>query len=185
MKFRVFSILSLIAGSLALASCIDEQATDEVIFNEDLAEIDGYLDTASIVSVRELYDAGFGITIVWQELGGTGLKSEPGDTLSVNYTGRLLSNQVFDTSLEQVAKDNNIFSSARDYEPLEFILGTQGLITGFQVGLLNMEKGDKATVFMPSRHAYGRQGTQDGRIPANTPIMFELELVELLPGPQE
>ena len=59
------------------------------------------------------------------------------------------------------------------------------MIPGFELGALQMEVGDKATVFMPSEFAYGRQGSSDGRIPSNTPIMFELELVSVTPGPEQ
>ncbi len=185
MKIRVFAILSLIAGSFAFASCIDDDATNDVIFNEDLAEIQAYLDTATIVNVKKVYDENRGITIVWQELSGSRDTVSLGDTLKVDYVGRLLSNKAFDTSFEDVAKEEGIFSSQRKYEPLVFRVGLGRLIHGFEFGALQMEVGDRATVFIPSEFAYGRQGTSDGRIPPNTPIMFELELLEVTPGPQD
>ncbi|MDR7129804.1 FKBP-type peptidyl-prolyl cis-trans isomerase FklB [Algoriphagus sp. 4150] len=185
MKIRVFAILSLIAGSFAFASCIDDDATDEVIFNNDLAEIKGYLDTASIVNVKKVYDEGRGITIIWQELSGSKDTVSLGDTLRVNYVGRLLSNKAFDTSFEDIAKEEGIFSSQRKYEPLKFRIGLGQLIAGFELGALQMEVGDKATVFIPSFYAYGKHGSSDGRIPSNTPIMFELELLSVTPGPKQ
>ncbi|MCE7055019.1 FKBP-type peptidyl-prolyl cis-trans isomerase [Algoriphagus sp. AGSA1] len=185
MKIKVFAILSLIAGSLALASCIDDEATNEVIFNEDIAEIQAYLDTTTIVNVKEAYDEGRGITVIWQELSGSKDTVSLGDTLRVNYVGRLLSNKAFDTSIEEIAKEEGIFNSQRKYDPLRFRVGLGQLIAGFELASLQMEVGDKATVFIPSYYAYGRQGSSDGRIPPNTPIMFELELLEVTPGPQD
>lgn len=185
MKIRIFAILSLLAGSFAFASCIDEEATDDVVFNDDLAEIQAYLDTTSIVNVKEYYDEGRGITVIWQELSGSADTVALGDTLKVNYVGRLLNNKSFDTSIEDVAKEENIYSSQRNYVPLVFRIGIGQLIPGFEVGALQMKEGDKATVFIPSFYAYGTQGSQDGRIPANSPIMFELELISITPGPTQ
>lgn len=181
----MFAILSVIAGSFALASCIDEGATDEVIFNDDLAEIQTYLDTTSIVNVKEFYDESRGITVIWQELSASKDTVVLGDTLKVNYTGRLLSNKAFDTSFEDIAKEEGIFSSQRKYVPLVFRIGIGQLIPGFEVAASQMEVGDKATVFIPSYYGYGKQGSSDGRIPANTPIMFELELLDVIPGPKQ
>ncbi|WP_057939059.1 FKBP-type peptidyl-prolyl cis-trans isomerase [Algoriphagus resistens] len=186
MKIRVFALLSLIAGSFAFASCIDDDATDDVIFNEDLAEIQAYLDTTSIVNVKEYYDEGRGITVIWQELSGSKDTVSLGDTLKVNYVGRLLNNRAFDTSFEDIAKDEGIYNSQRDYDPLVFRVGIGQLIAGFEIGTLQMEVGDKATVFIPSYYAYGKQGTSGVvPIPANTPILFELELLDVIPGPQQ
>ncbi|WP_339870054.1 FKBP-type peptidyl-prolyl cis-trans isomerase [uncultured Algoriphagus sp.] len=185
MKIRIFAILSLIAATLAFSSCIDDEATEEVVFNEDLAEIQAYLDTTSIVNVKEYYDEGRGITVIWQELSASNDTVALGDTLKVNYIGRLLSGKAFDTSLEDVAKAEGVYNSQRKYMPLVFRIGIGQLVTGFEVATSVMEVGDKATVFIPSFYAYGRQGTSDGRIPGNTPIMFELELLEVTPGPQQ
>ncbi|UZD21473.1 FKBP-type peptidyl-prolyl cis-trans isomerase [Algoriphagus halophytocola] len=183
MKIRVFTILSLLAGSMAMISCIDDEATDEVILANDKASIEEYLANNSIVNVKEVHDENTGLRVIWQEVSESGVGVEAGDTLSVNYVGRLLTNQVFDTSLEDVAVDAGIYSSSRDYEPLVFPIGYNFLISGFEYGAGQMEVGDKATVFIPSLFAYGRQGS--GSIPANSPIMFELELISVTPGPVE
>ena len=45
--------------------------------------------------------------------------SFPSDTtIYINYTGKLLNGQVFDTTNERIAKDNNIYSASRVYEPV-------------------------------------------------------------------
>lgn len=183
MKIRIFAILSLIAGSFAFASCIDDEATDDVIFNQDVAKIQTYLDTTTIVNVKEYYDQSRGVTVIWQQLSSSADTVILGDTLKMNYVGRLLNNQAFDTSFEAVAKEEGIFTSSRNYQPLTFRIGLGQLIPGFEIGALQMKVGEKATVFMPSYYAYGKQGSQDGRIPANSPIMFELELISITPGP--
>jgi FKBP-type peptidyl-prolyl cis-trans isomerase FklB len=46
-----------------------------------------------------------------------------------------------------------------------------------------MEAGDKATVIMPSIFGYG--GAAQGDIPPNSPLIFELDFIELKKGPQQ
>lgn len=183
MKIRIFAILSLIAGSLAFASCIDDEATDSAILAKDKIAIDEYLVANTIVNVKEYYDEVSGLRVIWQELSGSGLGVTAGDTLQVDYIGKLLSNQVFDTSIEQVAKDKGLYSSGRKYVPLNFPVGYNFLIPGFEFGVGQMEQGDKATVFVPSQFAYGKQGS--GSIPSNAPIIFELDLIKVTQGPQK
>ena len=182
MNIRLFAILSLIAGSIAFTSCIDEGATNESILANDKAAINAYIDTTSIVNVKEFEDPTSGIRIIWQ------LEAQPDavsefystDTVTVDYTGKFLTDKAFDTSIESVAKANGIYDHNRKYEPSEFILGR--VITGFQFGISQLEIGEKATVFIPSQFAYGRNG--QGNIGPNTPLIFEIELVNVKPGPR-
>lgn len=181
MRLRLFSIAALLLGSLSVISCVDEQATDEAIIQDDKKAFEEYLEANSLVNVKEVYDEATGLRVIWQELSKSGIAVKQGDTLTVDYTGKFLSNKVFDTSIKDVAVAAGIFQAARDYEPLNFPIGFNYLIPGFEYGASLMEKGDKATVFVPSIFAYGRQGS--GNIGPNTPIIFELDLQEVKAGP--
>lgn len=185
MKIRIFAILSLIAGSFAVASCIDDQATNDVILANDKAAIEAYLDTATIVNVKELHDEASGLRIIWQEKAPKDTLETliPGDTITVNYIGKFLSNKAFDTTIESVARDNGIYSSAKKYEPYRFLFLIQRLITGFEFGVTQMDVGDKATVFIPSELGYGRDVNSPGG--PNTPLIFEIELVKINPIKRE
>lgn len=184
MKFRFFPLMTLALGLIVIvSSCIDEQATEEVIFQKDLEAIQQYLDENPITSVKSINDEYTGIRIFWQEVSNSGVKIADGDTARVNYTGKLLTNRVFDTSVESVAKANNIYSESRNYVPIKFRLGNGGLILGFEYGISQMEKGDKATVIMPSLYGYGNSAAGD--IPPSSPLIFELELVQVIDGPTE
>ncbi len=182
MKLKPIQLLALLVLAFSgLSSCIDKDATDEVIFVKDQKAIDDYIASANLVNVKEVKDAVSGITIIWQEVSGSGIKIANGDTASVNYTGRLINDRIFDTSIESVAKANNIYTESRKYVPLRFRLGIALLIPGFEYGVLQLEKGDKATVFIPSIFGYGNQA--NGNIPANSPLIFEMNLVEVKDGP--
>jgi peptidylprolyl isomerase len=67
--------------------------------------------------------------------------AQSGDTVRVNYTGRFENGDIFDTS------DGS--------QPLEFKLGGDQVIPGFDNAVLGMNTGDKKTVTINPEDAYG------------------------------
>ncbi len=108
---------------------------------------------------------------------GNGQKVEIGRQVAINYTGRLLNGKVFDTSIESVAKDNEIYDSRRPYEPLSYRVGEQSLIRGWEKGIINQPAGSKLTLIIPSALGYGPQDL--GIIPANSSLIFDIEIVSV------
>lgn len=111
---------------------------------------------------------------------GTGAKAAAGDTVQVNYTGMFMSGKIFDTSYPDVAKKAGTYNAQRPYEPLKMPVGVARTIPGFDEGLMLLPKGAKATLILPSSLAYGEQGSQ--AIPPFTPLIFEVEIVNIIPG---
>jgi FKBP-type peptidyl-prolyl cis-trans isomerase 2 len=68
-------------------------------------------------------------------------KAKNGDTVKVHYTGKL--------------DDGTVFDSSMDSEPLEFTLGEQKIIPGFEEAVEGMEAGEEKTVKIPPEQAYG------------------------------
>ncbi|HMT34430.1 MAG TPA: peptidylprolyl isomerase [Chitinophagaceae bacterium] len=79
-----------------------------------------------------------------------------GDTIKVHYTGTLT--------------DGSLFDSSEGKEPLEFTVGEQMVIYGFDNGVLDMQVGDKKTLNIPCLEAYGEM---------NTELMIEIPKSEL------
>lgn len=71
------------------------------------------------------------------------MKVNGNSTVVVNYTGKLEDGTIFDSSLNE------------GREPLEATLGQGQLIKGFEDGLVDMSVGDKKTIFIESKDAYG------------------------------
>ena len=114
---------------------------------------------------------------------GTGVQPKAGDSVMVHYTGRLTSGKVFDTSLPAVAKEANIYNPAREpYTTLNMIIGQGNVIPGFDEGVMQMKKGGKYVLLIPSNLAYGDMGMQGSMIGPFTPLVFEIELVNVVPG---
>lgn len=182
MKYRIPAFASLLLAVVTLVSCIDPDQSQEVIFQNDLKAIEEYIAETPLPGAKEFAIETEGIYMFWEvsvdpEVNDSILRL---DTVTVNYTGKLLNNTVFDTSIEQVAKDNNIHNTQRKYEPMTATLGGS-LISGFEYATSLMREGEKATVIFPSALGYGSQS--QSRIPANSPLVFEIELLEVKNGP--
>jgi peptidylprolyl isomerase len=68
-------------------------------------------------------------------------QAKPGDTVKVHYIGKL--------------DDGTVFDSSTDREPLEFTLGSGGIIPGFEQAVLGMSLGESKTEVIPTDDAYG------------------------------
>jgi FKBP-type peptidyl-prolyl cis-trans isomerase 2 len=80
-----------------------------------------------------------------------------GDTVTLEYIGRLDDGTVFDTSREEVASEEGLAQQqpGRDYDPLTVEVGAGKLIEGLESHLVGMEDGDTDTVTIPPEQAYG------------------------------
>ena len=114
---------------------------------------------------------------------GSGNNAVVGDTVVVNYTGSLVSGKIFDTNDAELAKKENTFNPMRQYEPIRFRVGHDPVIQGWTEGLQLLNKGSKATLLVPSSIGYGERG--GGSIPPYAPLIFDVELVDIIPGPAE
>ncbi|MEM1319129.1 MAG: FKBP-type peptidyl-prolyl cis-trans isomerase [Bacteroidota bacterium] len=96
---------------------------------------------------------------------GKGRKPQAGDYVVLSYTGRFLNGEVFDQS------DAN--------DPFVFQLGYRQVIKGWEAGLPFFNVGSKGRLFIPPAMAYGKRGAGT-RIPPNTPLIFEIELLRIM-----
>lgn len=81
--------------------------------------------------------------------------AELNDEVFVNYIGKFEDGELFDTSFEQLAKENDLYQEGRAYEPLSFVIGEGGMIAGFENGVLGMKVGETKTVVIDPIDAYG------------------------------
>lgn len=95
-----------------------------------------------------------------------GLKPQLTDEVKVHYEGKLEDGTVFDSSYERG-------------QPAAMPL--RGLIPGWQEALQLMRPGDEWILYVPSNLGYGDTG--QGPIPPGAPLVFRIELIDVLPGP--
>ena len=106
-------------------------------------------------------------------------KPQKGDTVLVNYTGRSLDDKVFDSSVESVAKAAGLNEPGRTFEPYPVIVGTGGVIPGWDEGLLLLNEGSKAIFVIPSSLGYGSHGS--GAVRPYSTMVFDIEVVKVKP----
>jgi peptidylprolyl isomerase len=94
---------------------------------------------------------------------GTGAQAFIGQTVSVYYTGWLENGTEFD-------------SSRRRGRPLEFPLGMNRVIKGWEEGIAGMKVGEKRTLVIPASLGYGSRG-MGGVIPPDATLIFKVELM--------
>ena len=105
--------------------------------------------------------------VVQRILPGDGMTyPEAGDEISVHYKGRLASNgKLFDSTYK------------RQY-PFTFRVGVGKVIPGWDIGMMKLSQGEKATLMIPAAMAYGKRGV-DKVIPPNSDLIFEVHLVKI------
>lgn len=91
---------------------------------------------------------------------GTGVNPTTTSSVSVKYTGKLANGTVFDQQTNPTA-----------------LYPVNGFISGWQVGLPLIKEGGSIKLVIPSALAYGC--IQQGIIPANSILFFEIELVDV------
>jgi FKBP-type peptidyl-prolyl cis-trans isomerase FkpA len=101
---------------------------------------------------------------------GTGAEATNGRSLTVNYTGWLYSANATDNKGTQ-------FDSNAGRGPFAFQLGVRAVIAGWDQGVLGMRVGGLRRLVIPPSLGYG--STANGPIPANSTLVFDVELLSV------
>jgi FKBP-type peptidyl-prolyl cis-trans isomerase 2 len=84
--------------------------------------------------------------------------AQKGDTVSVHYVGKFPGGKVFDTSMKSEATKSGLYNPARDYKPLQVVIGAHQVISGFEEALVGMKVNETKEVTLPPEKAYGNTG---------------------------
>ena len=91
---------------------------------------------------------------------------ERGDFISLSYTGRLDNGDVFDTTDEDVAKENGLLAEGVSYAPITIVVGENMVVKGLDEDLIGKKAGYEGQIKIAPQDAFGQ------RIP---------ELIEVVP----
>lgn len=105
--------------------------------------------------------------VVLESKEGTGATPMKGDTVEVRLRGELLNGRIFDDT--------------ESYGGFSFTWGDEGqVIPGVKRVLSTMKEGGYAKIILPSRLAFGMEGSS-GIVPAHTPVIYTIELLHARP----
>lgn len=100
---------------------------------------------------------------------GEGEKIDSGKWVSLRYTGTSWSGKKF---------DSNTDSSFHHTEPLNFVLGVQQMIKGFDEGLFFFKKGSVGKIYIPSMLGYGPSPSSPNIKPYEA-LIFDIEVLDV------
>ena len=140
----------LVIPVIVFSACDEDDLSYDEQLAVDIEKIENYLLENNLSA--ESTESGLHYII---EEEGTGNYPSLNSYVKVNYTGKLLSGEVFD-------------EGTIDYYPL------YSLIEGWREGMQLFREGGYGTLFIPSGLGYG--STSNTNIPANSVLIFEVEL---------
>lgn len=130
--------------------------TDE---EQELRLMKDYLEKTNV----QVEPTSSGLYVVIQKE-GTGPNVKPGQTLTVEYTGKTIDGKIFDSSLT-------------NGQPIIFTLGRGEMIKGWDEAFPKLKKGSKARLIIPSKLAYGSEGRGRKILPYST-LVFDVEVLD-------
>jgi FKBP-type peptidyl-prolyl cis-trans isomerase len=163
-------------ASVAFTACSGPDINLDELTAEALLRQKQVRKTDSLAITKYIADSSFttarrqpsGLYIV-TKAAGTGDQPRKGQQVSVVYKGTTLNNVVFDQS--RVAPDGSRV-------PIVFALGSGQVIAGWELGIAELRKGEKAILLIPSELAYGPSGAGNVIAP-NTALRFDVELTNI------
>jgi FKBP-type peptidyl-prolyl cis-trans isomerase len=157
--------IRLIAGIGIVALFITGCSKTGTWEKQERTQIDSYIkllgDTVYVLKPSGLYYI--------ELLPGSGRIPVGKDTITFRYTAMFLDRVVFDSNINSAL-------------PYMAVLGNYEIIPGLDEGIRYMKEGGKGRFLLPSSLAYGPAGIW-GSIPGYTPLLFEISLISVHPGP--
>lgn len=96
------------------------------------------------------------VAVVALMAGCTGSKTaKTGDNVTLDYIGTYDNGTVFDTSITTVAQQAGLYDANRAYEPINFVIGNQEVIPGFENAVVGMKVGETKNITISPADAYG------------------------------
>ncbi|CAN5390008.1 FKBP-type peptidyl-prolyl cis-trans isomerase [soil metagenome] len=160
---RLSSVIIVLSIVLA-AACISKKADKASEPNDGVVR--KYKSTPVKNPVPVKMSKGMEYTITAK---GNGPLVLAGQKVSMLYTGKLLNDTIFDAT------------SRRGNAPFKFNVGTHQVIQGWDSIVSKLHAGDKAIMRIPPEYGYGARG--NGAIPANSTLIFEVEVLDIILPP--
>ncbi len=90
-----------------------------------------------------------------------------GDEVTIQYVGRFLDGYVFDDTYLKPRPPS--FTFGKEYQ----------LIDGLHYGLIGLKEGERLKIILPSRRAFGEEGSVAGIVPPYTTVIFDIHIIKV------
>ncbi|MEQ8909775.1 MAG: FKBP-type peptidyl-prolyl cis-trans isomerase [Vicingaceae bacterium] len=131
---------------------LEEQADLKRYMNN----LQGYIDTIGDV-YRNVY-----------HINHDGVSIKNGALVSIEYQGRFLNGYQFEDSREKGVTPTFVYG--QEYQMIE----------GMQMGLKGLKSGESVKIILPSRRAFGREGSLAGIVPPYTAVIFDVNIIKVV-----
>jgi len=91
-----------------------------------------------------------------------------GSKVSIHYEGYFLNGYIFDDTHEKSVTPT--FTFGREYQMIE----------GFQTALSGRKEGERVKIILPSRHAFGEEGSLAGIVPPYTAVIYDVNIIKVI-----
>ncbi len=155
----------LLCGLIFIAAGCGPKKTEPVVpaFDEAALRHEKLFGAEANTAGIAWRSSGLGVLVI---VPGEGTSPKMADTVRVNYVGKLKGGQVF-------------ADSHTTGKPADFVVNQ--LITGWAAAMMSLKPGSRAKLFIPPALGYG--GVNSAKIPANSGLIFDVELLAVNPEP--
>lgn len=126
-------------------------------FKKYLKEIDFKLDTL---------EGGYRIVSSTNDTSAIPIKY--GSEVSIHYIGRFINGYIFDNTYEKGITPTFVYG--KEYQ----------LIEGMKMGINGLKEGESVKIILPSRRAFGDEGSLAGIVPPYTAVIFDVEIIKVI-----
>jgi FKBP-type peptidyl-prolyl cis-trans isomerase len=144
---------------------LEMAVSESKMMQAEQGALENYLKEKSITASPE--PEGY---YILKQTEGKGAYINEGSVVQVNYTGKFLNGIIFD-------------SNSKSGKPYSFTIGGKEAIKGWDLAFRKLRAGDRATLIIPSKLAYGEEGFRKPNntvyiVPPYSTVVFDVEIVD-------
>ena len=163
-------IVLLLGGMVSCNSAVSPDTTATAVLDSNKTDILTYAASKGLIGTM----TASGLYFVLNKPGSSTVTPAFGQELEFNYTLYLLKGPSNTTVTSGVT--DAIIDSASAINPVYYPFFSHALSAGLEESFLRMHEGDQVTLLIPSALAFGNVQTKDGKIPANSPVRYDVRL---------
>ena len=163
-------IVLLLGGLASCSSDVGPEADAAAVLDSNKTDILTYAARKGLVGTM----TASGLYFVLNKPGSSAVTPAFSQELEFNYTLYVLNGPSNTTVISGVT--DVLVDSASAITPVYYPFFSHAFSAGLEEGFLRMHEGDQVTLLIPSALAFGNVTTKDEKIPANSPVRYDITL---------